>query len=92
MLSRDRAGHGASHQVINQSEHIIDIGSLGLNIGQYCREKVNLSKYRKAGREVIEVLLDSGATVEVTVSQSLKCVLILSLPIRELVLMRPTST
>ena len=31
-----------------------------------CREKANLSKYRKAGREVIEVLLDSGATVEVT--------------------------
>merc|ERR1719189_2129889 len=28
------------------------------------REKANLSKYRKAGREVIEVLLDSGATVE----------------------------
>ena len=28
------------------------------------REKANLSKYRKAGREVIEVLLESGATVE----------------------------
>ena len=28
------------------------------------REKANLSKYRKAGREVITVLLESGATVE----------------------------
>jgi len=28
------------------------------------RDKANLSKYRKAGREVIEVLLDSGAVVE----------------------------
>ena len=28
------------------------------------REKADLSKYRRAGREVIEVLLDSGATVE----------------------------
>ena len=28
------------------------------------REKANLSKYRAAGREVIEVLLDCGATVE----------------------------
>jgi len=28
------------------------------------REKADLTKYRKAGREVIEVLLDSGATVE----------------------------
>ena len=28
------------------------------------REKANLSKYREAGREVIEVLLESGATVE----------------------------
>ena len=28
------------------------------------REKADLGKYRRAGREVIEVLLDSGATVE----------------------------